>query len=125
LCSENIIGALYFTGFLGNVFSDQGSAGFNDNAFSDSGKLTPTRDIKGKRQTTFATQFTIATNFENFGQLADVGTEDRTMTWTITGTNDEHTVIVEIQFTYSNRQLVSGSGYTPDVSPMQLTGTVN
>ncbi len=47
------------------------------------------------------------------------------MVWTITGTINQHIVMVDVQFTYSNRQLVQGSGYTPDVSPMQLTGTIN
>jgi len=112
----SIVGALYFTGFLND---------FTDNSLSNAGKLTPTRDIEGTWTTTLSTQFTIATDYENFGQLTDVGSEDRTMTWTITGTSDEHTVIVNVQFTYSNRQLIQGSGYTPDVSPMQLTGTIN
>ena len=111
-----IVGALYFTGF----FND-----FADNSFSDAGKLTPTRNIEGTWTTTLSTQFTIATDYESFGQLTDVGSEDRTMVWTITGTIDEHIVMVDVQFTYSNRQLVQGSGYTPDVSPMQLTGTIN
>ena len=112
----SIVGALYFTGF----FND-----FTNNSLLDGGKLTPTRNIEGTWKTTLPTQFTIATDYENFGQLSNVGSEDRTMTWTITGTSDEHTVIVDIQFTYSNRQLVQESGYTPDASPMQLTGIIN
>jgi hypothetical protein len=47
------------------------------------------------------------------------------MTWTITSTSDENTVNIEVQFTGSNLQLVDGSGYTPDVSPMFLTGTIS
>ena len=46
------------------------------------------------------------------------------MTWKITETSDENVVNVEFSFTVSNRQLVSGSGYTPDVSLMFLTGTI-
>ena len=112
----SIVGASYFTGF----FND-----FTDSSLSDVGKLTPARNIEGTWKTTLSTQFSIATDYENFGQLADAGSEDRTMTWIITGTSDEHIVIVDVQFTYSNRQLAQGSGYTPDVSPMQLTGTIN
>ncbi len=112
----SVVGALYFAGFFNE---------FTNNPLSDGGKLTPTRNLEGTWITALSTQFTLATDYENFGQLKDVGTEDRTMTWTITGTSDEHTVIVDVQFTYSNRQLVQGSGYTPDVSPMQLTGTIN
>jgi len=119
------IGVLYFSGFLdgsnqGDFFTD-----FGDGAFADSDKLTPTRDIDGTWSTTFATEFIIATDYEQFGVLADVGTEDRTMTWTITPTDNEHYVYVYIEFSVSNRQLVSGSGYVPDVSPMMLTGVVN
>jgi hypothetical protein len=105
-------GALYFSGFM-------------DNFAEPTGVLTPTRDIEGTWKTSIPVQFIIATEYENFGQLTDVGTEDRTMTWTITGTSNENVVTVDVQFTYYNRQLVSGSGYTPDVSPMQLTGIIN
>ncbi len=118
-------GALYFSGFFDSFASDQNPADFAGNIISDGGKLTPTRDIEGTWKTTFSTQFTIATDYENFGQLANVGTEDRTMTWTITGTSDEHVVLVDVQFVYSNRQLVSASGYTPDTSFMQLKGIIN
>jgi hypothetical protein len=112
----SIIGALYYTGFFNE---------FTASPLSDGGNLTPTRNIEGTWKTALSTQFTLATDYENFGQLKDVGTEYRTMTWTITGTSDENTVIVDVQFAYSNRQLVQGSGYTPDVSPMQLKGTIN
>jgi hypothetical protein len=67
----------------------------------------------------------IATDFQEFGSLVDVGSEYRTMTWTISGTSDDHIVLVTVQFEYSNRQLISDSGYTPDSSFMQLTGVVN
>jgi hypothetical protein len=112
----SIVGALYFTGFFNDL------AG---NSFSDADILTPTRDIEGTWKTTLSTQFTIATDYDNFGQLTDVGSEDRTMTWTITSTDKENIVYVYIEFSYSNRQLTAGSGYTPDVSPMQLTGIIN
>jgi len=118
-------GALYFSGFFDNFTSDPNPADFTDIVISDGGKLTPTRDIEGTWKTTFSTQFTIAADYENFGQLAKVGTEDRTMTWTITGTSDENVVLVNVEFDYSNRQLASESGYTPDTSFMQLTGIIN
>ena len=47
------------------------------------------------------------------------------MTWTITATGDENVVNVKVYFAVSNRQLVSGSGYKPDVSPMFLTGKIS
>jgi hypothetical protein len=118
-------GALYFSGFFDSFTSDQSPTDFTNNIISDGGKLTPTRDIEGTWKTTFSTQFTIATDYENFGHLTNVGTEDRIMTWTITGTSDEHVVLVNVQFDYSNRQLASASGYTPDTSFMQLTGIIN
>jgi hypothetical protein len=70
-------------------------------------------------------KFYIKTDFETFGELQDVGSENRTMTLTITRTNDENVVDVEVQFTTSNRQLEAGSGYTPDVSPMFLMGSIS
>jgi hypothetical protein len=80
--------------------------------------------LEGTWKTPFSTKFYIKTDFET-GQLQDVGSENRTMTWTITSTSDENTVNIEVQFTGSNLQLVDGSGYTPDVSPMFLTGTIS
>jgi len=109
----SIVGALYFSGILEDV------------SVPTPGVLTPTRDIVGTWQTTFSTKFNIATDFISFGGLEDVGSENRTMAWTISATNNENVVVVDVQFSYSNRQLVSGSGYTPDVSPMQLTGIIN
>ncbi len=87
--------------------------------------LTPARNLEGTWKTTFNVKFYIKTDFETFGELQDVGSEDRTMTWIITPTSNENVVDVEVQFTSSNRQVVSGSGYTPDVSPMFLTGTIS
>lgn len=121
----SFIGVIYFGGFLEEPSSDQSFTEFDDSAFSDGGKLTPTRDIEGTWKTTFATEFTIATDYQDFEQLADVGTENRTMTFTITGTSDENIILVDVEFASSNRQLISGSGYTPDVSPMQLRGVIN
>ena len=106
-----IIGAAYFSGFFGD--------------FSHSGILSPTRDIEGTWKTAIPTEFTIATDYDDFVNLKDVGTENRTMTWKITGTGDPNMVIVDITFSVTSRDLQSGSGYTPDVSPMQLTGIVN
>jgi hypothetical protein len=109
----SIVGAFYFSGFLEDV------------SVPTPGVLTPTRDIVGTWKTTFSTEFNIATDFISFEGLEDVGSENRTMTWNISATNNENVVMVDVQFSYSNRLLVSGSGYTPDVSPMQLTGTIN
>jgi len=86
--------------------------------------LTPARNLEGTWKTAFPVRFYIKTDFETFGELKDVGSENRTMTWKITETSDENVVNVEFSFTVSNRQLVSGSGYTPDVSLMFLTGTI-
>ncbi len=109
----SIIGALYFSGFFDGI------------SVSPSDVLTPTRDIVGTWKTTFSTKFSIATDWSTFGQLEDVGSENRTMTWTITATDQENIVRVQVEFSYSNRQLISDSGYTPDASPMGLTGIIN
>jgi hypothetical protein len=109
----SIFGALYFSGF------------FNDINRSTPGVLTPTRDIVGTWKTPFSTKFIIATDWSTFGQLEDVGSENRTMTWTITATDKENIVMVQVEFSYTNRQLIPDSGYTPDVSSMGLTGIIN
>ncbi len=87
--------------------------------------LTPARNLAGTWKTTFNVRFYIRTDFETIGELKDVGSEDRSMTWIITATGNENVIDVEVQFTSSNTQLVTGSGYTPDVSPMFLTGTIS
>ncbi len=107
-----VVGALYFSGF----FSDMG--------ISIPNFLSPTRDIEGTWKTAIPTQFTIATD-ANSWSIEDVGTENRTVTFKITGTSQENIVNVEVTYSYSNRQLISGSGYIPDVSPMTYKGTVN
>ena len=109
----SVVGALYFSGFFGEAID-----------INIPGVLTPTRDIVGTWTTTFSTKFQIATDY-NSGTLEEVGAENRTMTFIITETSREDVVNVEVKFSYSNRQLVSGSGYTPDVSPMYLTGIIN
>ncbi len=76
-------------------------------------------------KTTFPVKFYIKTDFETFGELKDVGSEDRTMTWIVTATGNENAVDVEVQFASSNNQFVSGSGYIPDLSPVFLTGMIN
>jgi hypothetical protein len=109
----SVVGALYFSGFLDESFA------------SNPDVLTPTRDIEGTWKTTFPTTFAIATDYATFEQLEDVGSEDRSMTWTITATDQENLLRVDVVFSYSNRQLIADSGYIPDVSMMQLTGIVN
>jgi len=112
-----LIGAMYFSGVLSE---------FTNPDSPNSGTLTPTRNIVGTWKTALATQFTIATDAEDFVNLKDVGTEDRTMTWTITATDTENVVLVNVEFTATNRQLTTTeSGYIPDFSPMQLTGIIN
>ena len=97
----------------------------SEDTVPNSTSLTPARNLEGTWKTAFPVKFYIKTDFETFGELKDVGSESRTMTWIIIGTSEENVVGVEVSFTVSNRQLVSGSGYTPDVSPMFLTGTIS
>ena len=76
--------------------------------------LSPARDLVGTWKTSFSTKFYIKTDFSS-AQLEDVGSENRTMTWVITSTNNENVINIEITFATSNRDLISDSGYTPDV----------
>ena len=96
-----------------------------DDSTPEATPLTPARNLEGTWKTTFPVKFYIKTDFETFGELEDVGSESRTMTWVITAASDENTVNVEASFTSSDRQLVAGSGYTPDVSPMFLEGVIS
>ena len=105
----SVIGGLYFSGFFDDM---------------DIPLLTPTRPIEGTWKTTFATEFTIATDFSSY-QLADVGTQDRMVTFTITGTSNENTVNVKVEYSSSNSHFISDSGYVPDVSPMFYIGTID
>ena len=85
-----VVGALYFSGFFSD-FSITPNDGTTDGG--DNGILTPTRDIEGIWTTTFATEFKIATDYQTFGTLEDVGSELRTMTWKIHFTTDENRVL--------------------------------
>ena len=105
----SVIGGLYFSGFFDDM---------------DIPLLTPTRPIEGTWKTTFATEFTIATDFSSY-QLADVGTQDRMVTFTITGTSNENIVNVKVEYSSSNSQFISDSGYIPDVSPVFYIGTID
>jgi hypothetical protein len=109
-----LIGGLYFSGFFDDFTNSSGN-----------GVLTPTRDIVGTWKTTFSTEFILATDYEDFTTLQDIGTENRTMTWTITATNDENIVNVDVEFRITSKNIASGSGYIEDISPMQLTGIIN
>ena len=110
-----VVGAFYFSGFFDGFLPQDGTPGV----------LTPTRNLVGTWKTPLPVEFTIATDYEDFTTLKDMGTENRTMTWTISATDDENVVFVNVEFAVSNRQLPAGSGYVPDVSPMQLTGIIN
>src|SRR3990170_1055615 len=115
------IALFYYVGFFDDFSVNDGSQGLDTNPTP----LTPARNLEGAWKTSFPVKFYIKTDFETFGELKDVGSEDRTMTWVITATSNENIVDVEVSFTISNRQLATGSGYTPDVSPTFLTGTIS
>ena len=115
------VALFYYVGFFDDFSLNDGSQGLDTNPTS----LTPARNLEGAWKTSFPVKFYIKTDFETFGELKDVGSEDRAMTWVITATGNENGVDVEVSFTVSNRQLATGSGYTPDVSPMSLTGTIS
>lgn len=117
-----LVGALYFSGAFDSFTNPSGSKSGTDN---NGGVLSPTRSILGTWKTSFPTEFTIATDYEDFVTLKDVGTENRTMTWTITATNNENVVNVDVTFVTTSISVETGSGYVPDVSPMQLTGIIN
>ena len=114
-----VISGFYVSGFFDDFGSDLTSP------TATPAPLTPARNLEGTWKTTFSTKFYIKTDYATFQELEDVGSENRTMTWTITATSDENIVNVKVEFTSSNRQLISDSGYIPDVSPMSLKGTIS
>jgi len=116
--------AIAFFALSGAGFFDESFGDTFGSTFSTSDTLTPARSLEGTWKTAFSTQFMIATDFQ-YGYLVNVGSENRTMTWVITRTGNENIVSVDVYFSTSNRQLITGSGYTPDVSPMTLTGYIN
>jgi hypothetical protein len=97
----SIFGAMYFSGVFDGLFV-----------------LGPARDLVGTWKTSFATKF----NIEIDGGY--VGYEYRMQTWKITATDNENIVDIEVTYTYSNRSLISYSGYTPDVSPVSYQGII-
>lgn len=116
-----IIGAFYFLG----VFDDfQTIADQNQIINENQTPLTPARGLEGTWKTAFPVKFYIKTDFQT-GDLQDIGSENRTMTWVITKTSDENVVNVEVSFSISDRQIVSGTGYVPDVSPNFYTGLIS
>jgi hypothetical protein len=118
------IAAFYYLGVF-NEIQDVTNQNTQTNATPSPASLTPARNLEGTWKTSFPVTFYIKTDFETFGELQDVGSENRTMTWIITATGDENVVNVEVRFTVSSRLLVSDSGYTPDVSPMFLKGAIS
>lgn len=90
---------------------------------TNSVNLSAARELEGTWETSSPVKFYIKTDFIGF-ELEDVGSEDRMMTWDVTSWG-ENEVYVDVYFTSSNMDLISGSGYTPDVSPMSLYGTIS
>ena len=111
------LASFYYMGFLNEP---QTSAA---NTTTNRATLTPARKLEGIWKTTFPVKFYFKTDFDT-GELQNIGSENRIVTWIITPTSDENLVDVEVSFTFSNRQF-TGEGYTPDVSPSFYTGIIN
>ncbi len=109
------------------LFMSDTQSPFEQNNFEDTTvnpqTLSPARKLAGTWKTAFPVKFYIKTDFET-GELVDIGSEDRKMSWIITATNNEDLVNIEVSFTVSNQQ-ISGFGYTQDVSPIYFIGTVS
>jgi hypothetical protein len=86
--------------------------------------LSPARSLAGTWTTTAPTQFNIKTDF-NTPSLEYVGYQTRNVTFVITTTSDPNVVNVAMSFSINNTNLISESGYTPDVSPNYYTGAIN
>jgi len=97
-----VFGAMYFSGTFDGLLV-----------------IGPARDLVGTWKTPLSTKFDVAID----GQY--VGYEYRTQTWKISATDNQNSVNIEVTYSYSDRNLVASSGYTPDVSPIYYTGTIS
>ncbi len=87
--------------------------------------LTPGPFLAGSWRTAFATTFNVQTDFRNPPTMTYEGSQQRTMTWTITRTFNVNIVDVEVSFSVVSSSINGGSGYTPDVSPMGFEGRIS
>lgn len=83
--------------------------------------LTPGPFLAGTWRTAFVTNFNIQTTAS--GSLQYVGSEQRTMTWTISRTFNPTVVSVDVSFVVVSKS-ISGM-YVPDVSPNTYEGRIS
>lgn len=94
---------------------------------SDSGPLSPARDLPGTWKTTFPATVYFATEWCE-PTLSLVASQDWDVTWVITPGANDNTVNIQMTFATSNFQVLAGcpdTGVVPEVSPMFLTGNVS
>lgn len=80
--------------------------------------------LAGTWRTSGSVTFHIRTDFRT-GVMQDEGTQERIMTWLVSPTWDPAKVDIEVRFDVTGSSINSGSGYTPDVSPMFLYGFID
>jgi hypothetical protein len=94
---------------------------------SESGPLTPARNLVGTWRTAIPPTVYFDTDFCS-SSLSLVGSQTWDVTWVVTPGADDNTVNVEMGFGASNwRQIAGcpGSGVVPEVSPISFTGNVS
>ena len=91
------------------------------------GALSAARDLAGTWKTKLPVKMYFKTDWCTPAP-ALVASQDWNITWTVTPGADENTVDVQMGFSASNFQAISGcpdTGVVPEVSPLFLTGTVS
>lgn len=94
---------------------------------TDSGPLTPARNIAGTWKTSIPVKVFFDTDFCT-PDLSLVASQDWDVTWVITPGADDNSVNVSMSFAGTNWQLIAGcpgAGVVPEVPPMQFTGNVS
>lgn len=94
---------------------------------SDSGPLTPARNLVGTWRTSIPVTMYFDTDFCT-PDLSLVGSQTWDVTWVITPGADENSVNVEMGFATSNWHLIAGcpgAGVVPEVPPLTFTGNVS
>lgn len=94
---------------------------------SESGPLSPARNLEGTWKMEFPVTVSFDTDFCTPTPTL-VATQDWNVTWVVTPGLDDNSVFVEMRFATSNSRIVAGcpgTGVVPEVSPMFLRGNVS
>jgi hypothetical protein len=93
-------------------------------ALSTGGETQTVQPLAGTWETTQPALFLIKTNWPT-GNMTDIGYENRTMTFVITGTDDPSIVYVDVTYSVVYSSIGQDAMYGPEPSPQRYEGKVN